>query len=265
MPDALYLYTTGYWKDNTTRQERIGSVALDYVGKCFNDGQYPQCCLIVKFACHPGEFNDNKKWYVYPHITDDDDIWNILRYYTTNEYSVGKGYHKQVHPFLDTTEFERITPPTLRFYISYWILHTWDPIHWHQEKEGWAIYKKLRSFADITTEYEVYSQTAYAPSGFFLYYSYLHSTRNANDGANNYNLDYRFVDRIKDVQESAFYPMSESYDGTVAVGVVNPITITGKIYNSSIILSFYCWQENVNPNHVKLTEKDTIKLIALST
>lgn len=113
MPDAAYLYRTGHWID-AGRTQRSGSEALDYVGKTFRD-QFPPC-LIVKFACHKGKFNDGVKWYVYPEITQECDIWEILTYAWGNGVSVGHGFHKTVHPLLTSTSFLPVGKPGLRAY-----------------------------------------------------------------------------------------------------------------------------------------------------
>lgn len=248
MPDAIYLYTTGQWKDHT-RKERIGSEALDYVGKCFNDGSYPACCLLVKFATKKEQYDDNKKWYVYPDITDEYDIWSILNFTFCKKRSVGKGYHNKVHPFLTSTKYEHISPPSLRIYtaINYWRYRNGE---WIGE-EGDSTYIRNRPFNDLKITSIPYTHTQTPPTGYCLRLGYYYSFINTYDmptytpyydSMKRSGIEYILLQNESHIKTSTlvqwnWYPFLDSYYG------FKKVNITGFLYNSSVVITYIFQQK----------------------
>ena len=236
MPDAIYLYKTGYWKDNATRQERIGSTALDYVGKCFNDGDIPACCLMVKFACKKGEFNDNQKWYIYPNITEEQDIWDILNFTFGGVLSIGKGYHAEVHPALKTTIYQRINPPMLRIYTSHIIFY---PQNWREYFNGWSTYERIRPFNDITIEAMPFAQAnTVSKKECYIWQLYCFKAVNYCDPIGyDRNTPHPLLQNIEHATSSNW--TSNNWELYLHAGTpVKKAIVWGMLYNASIILTY---------------------------
>lgn len=232
MPDAIYLYSTGNWRDTATRQERIGSIALDFVGKCFNDGEYDACCLIVKFATKPGQYDDAVKWYAYPNITSEDDIWSILSYELGQERSVGRGYHSTVHPFLQTTEYERISPPKLRIYNN----NSYYSLEGELQKQT-VEYRQVGNFTNLNIAQELYTLHRVAPGTYMFEPSYFFMARNAKEqilSTHSWAGTWMFLDKQKDVIASNWESANEwqPYLGRTLAAEVNT---NGWVYNASIV------------------------------
>ncbi len=156
--DAQYLYKTGEW-ETPERLTRIGSECFDYVGRCYADG-VDTSCLMVKFACHPGEFNDADKWYVYPSIVSDEEIWGILQFeWESRMRSVGRGYHRRIPAAIRQADFLKIAVPSCRVYRTVHNLDTGISV---------TSYFRIRPFSDISLEWAWYAVCLKIPGGYIV-------------------------------------------------------------------------------------------------